>query len=237
RLADPTGLTVCGSQGGDTADMCISPNSWWGCVNYFNSVLPFLSAVKQGFMGEGVMVQMQSPAGVEGFCTNYDSCKAAYPDAMNNWDSFFQGLKDATTSPLPDNEKKDAILGLYWKAQTSSTAAASACHEKYDCAFMTNSIKYCLILLDVILFPSSSCRLNSYSGVEKAFANSWLNAGEYVAAAHFQSNLELASQFMSPLPGRILREDDVPPNIPDLTTEENHSLYIFSWMKSIDNFL
>ncbi|XP_020774772.2 protein LEG1 homolog isoform X2 [Boleophthalmus pectinirostris] len=209
RLADPTGLTVCGSQGGDTADMCISPNSWWGCVNYFNSVLPFLSAVKQGFMGEGVMVQMQSPAGVEGFCTNYDSCKAAYPDAMNNWDSFFQGLKDATTSPLPDNEKKDAILGLYWKAQTSSTAAASACHEK----------------------------LNSYSGVEKAFANSWLNAGEYVAAAHFQSNLELASQFMSPLPGRILREDDVPPNIPDLTTEENHSLYIFSWMKSIDNFL
>ncbi|XP_072293875.1 protein LEG1 homolog [Eucyclogobius newberryi] len=209
RLADPTGSTVCGTQGGDTADMCISPSSWWGCVNYFSSALPFLSAAKQGFMGDGVSVQMQTPAGAEGYCTNYDSCKAAYPDAMGNWDLFFQGLKDSTTSPLPENEKKDAILGLYWKAQTSSTAASSACQDK----------------------------LNSYSGMERTFAQSWLNAGEYVAAANFQSSLELASQFMSPLPGRILKDDDSPPNIPDLTAEENHSLYIFSWMKSVDSFL
>ncbi|KAJ0027129.1 hypothetical protein NQD34_018129 [Periophthalmus magnuspinnatus] len=121
RLADPTGLTVCGTQGGDTADMCISTNSWWGCVNYFSSALPFLSAPKQGILGDGVSVQMQSPAGVEGYCTTYDSCKTAHPDVINNWDSFFQGLKDATTSPLPENEKKDAILGLYWRAQMSST--------------------------------------------------------------------------------------------------------------------
>uniref|UniRef100_A0A3B4AXE8 Protein LEG1 homolog n=1 Tax=Periophthalmus magnuspinnatus TaxID=409849 RepID=A0A3B4AXE8_9GOBI len=154
-------------------------------------------------------VQMQSPAGVEGYCTTYDSCKTAHPDVINNWDSFFQGLKDATTSPLPENEKKDAILGLYWRAQMSSTAAHSTCQDK----------------------------LSSYSGVEKSFAHSWLNAAEYVAAAHFQSSLELASQFMSPLPGRILKEDDSPPNIPDLSAEENHSLYIFSWMQSVDNFL
>ncbi|XP_033846322.1 protein LEG1 homolog [Periophthalmus magnuspinnatus] len=209
RLADPTGLTVCGTQGGDTADMCISTNSWWGCVNYFSSALPFLSAAKQGILGDGVSVQMQSPAGVEGYCTTYDSCKTAHPDVINNWDSFFQGLKDATTSPLPENEKKDAILGLYWRAQMSSTAAHSTCQDK----------------------------LSSYSGVEKSFAHSWLNAAEYVAAAHFQSSLELASQFMSPLPGRILKEDDSPPNIPDLSAEENHSLYIFSWMQSVDNFL
>ncbi|CAL1585950.1 unnamed protein product [Knipowitschia caucasica] len=209
RLADPTGSTACGIPTGDTADMCISTSSWWGCVNYFNSALPFLSAAKQGFMGDGVSVQLQVPAGVEEYCTTYDSCKAAFPDAINNWDMFFQGLKESTSSPLPENEKQDAILGLYWKAQTSSIAASSTCINK----------------------------LGSYSSVEKNFAQSWLNAGEYVAAARFQSSLDLASQFMAPLPGRILKEDDVPPNIPDLTAEENHSLYIFSWMRSADSFL
>ncbi|KAK7909755.1 hypothetical protein WMY93_014439 [Mugilogobius chulae] len=187
RLADPTGSTTCGAQGGDTADMCISPSSWWSCVNYFSSALPFLSAAKQRFMGDGVLVRLQIPAGVQGYCTDYDSCKAAHPDAMNNWDAFYQGLKESVTSPLPENEKKDAILGLYWKAQASSTAAAST---------------------------SCVAKMDSYSGVEKSFASSWLNAGEYVAASYFQSSLELASQFMTPLPGRILKDDDSPPNIP-----------------------
>lgn len=84
RLADPTGASTCGIQTGDP--MCISTQSWWGCkhdtrnsakerkrkkkcqmfkkmrfflssgVNYFSSVLPFLSAVQQGFMGAEVQV-------------------------------------------------------------------------------------------------------------------------------------------------------------------------------------
>uniref|UniRef100_A0A8C6UZV3 Protein LEG1 homolog n=1 Tax=Neogobius melanostomus TaxID=47308 RepID=A0A8C6UZV3_9GOBI len=209
RLADPTGATTCGVQNEDTPNMCVSPSSWWGCVNYFSSVLPFLSAAHNGFFGQNVPVAMQIPAGVEGYCTTYDACKAAHPDAINNWDTFYQGLKDSISSTLSDNEKKDAILGLYWNAALASTHASSTCED----------------------------RLNSYSAPEKAFAKSWENAGEYVAAVYFQSSLEQAAQFMSPLPGRILREEDTPPNIPDLTAEENHSLYIFSWIQSMDSLM
>lgn len=207
RLADPTGATTCGLQTGDT--MCISPNSWWGCVNYFSSVLPFVSAAQQNMLGQDIAVQMQIPEGVEGYCTTYDTCKASYPEAMNNWDAFYTGLKSSNESPLPENEKKDALLGLYWKALLASTHASSACQDKQSV----------------------------YSSVEKSFAQSWLNAGEYVAAAHFQSNLDKAAKFMVPLPGRILQEGDSAPNIPDLTAEENHSVYIFSWMKSVDSLL
>ncbi|XP_018551651.1 protein LEG1 homolog [Lates calcarifer] len=207
RLADPTGATTCGLQTGDT--MCISPQSWWGCVNYFVSALPFLSAAQQGFIGPGVQVQMQTPAGVEDFCTTYADCTTRYPDAMAKWDAFFQGLKAATDSPLPDNEKKDSLLGLYWAAQMASTHASSACNA----------------------------RKSHYSSTEVSFADSWLNSAEYVSAAHFHSNLENSAMFISPLPSRILQEGDSAPNIADLSADENHTLSIFSWMKSINSLL
>ncbi|XP_025999424.1 liver-enriched gene 1, tandem duplicate 1 [Astatotilapia calliptera] len=206
RLADPTGATTCGLE---AEPLCISTQSWWACVNYFASVLPFLSAAQQGFMGAGAQVQMQVPAGVQDYCTTYSDCKAKYPDAMSKWDAFFQGLKTTSESLLPDDVKKDTILGVYWDAQMASTYASAACNP----------------------------RQSHYSSVEVSFAHSWLNSAEYVAAARFQTNMEKAVLFLTPLPSRILQEGDSAPNIADLTAEENHTLYIFSWMKTIDSLL
>ncbi|XP_019947362.1 protein LEG1 homolog isoform X2 [Paralichthys olivaceus] len=207
RLADPTGASTCGLQTGDT--MCISTQSWWACQNYFVSALPFLSAAHQGFMGPGLQVQMQMPAGVEDVCNTYATCSTRFPDAMSKWDTFYQGLKAATESPLPDNEKKDSLLGLYWAAQMASTHASAVC----------------------------SARQSHYSSTEVYFANSWLNSAEYVSAAFFQSNLEKSVMFMTPLPGRILQDTDSAPNIADLSDEENHTLSVFSWMQNINNLL
>ncbi|XP_015236137.1 PREDICTED: protein LEG1 homolog [Cyprinodon variegatus] len=207
RLSDPTGITTCGLQTGDT--MCISPESLWGCMTYFSSSLPFLSAAQQGFLGENIQVQMQAPAGAEGFCTTYAGCSTSYPDAMAKWDAFFQALKATTESTLPDAEKKDSILGVYWEAQMASTYASAACDTKKS----------------------------HYSSEEQSFANSWLNSAEYVAAAHFHSNLEKSLLFLNPLPGRILRNGDVAPNIPDLSAEENYSLSVFAWMRNINTLL
>ncbi|XP_071760821.1 protein LEG1 homolog [Centroberyx gerrardi] len=207
RLVDPTAATTCGMQTGDT--MCISTQSWWGCVNYFVSVLPFLSAAQQGFMGEGTQVQMQVPVGVEDYCTTYTDCATRFPDPMAKWDAFFQGLKAAADSPQSDLEKKDSILGLFWAAQQSSMYASAACNA----------------------------RQSHYSAPEVSFANSWMNSAEYIAAAHFQSNIQNSVQFMTPLPSRVLKEGDEPPNIADLSQEENHTLSIFSWMRNINSLL
>lgn len=43
---------------------------------------------------------------------------------------MFQGVKVANESPLPDEERKDSILGLYWAAQTASTAASAVCNAR-----------------------------------------------------------------------------------------------------------
>ncbi|XP_061126491.1 protein LEG1 homolog [Syngnathus typhle] len=207
RLADPTGATTCGLASGDT--MCISPQSWWGCVNHFVSVLPFLSAAQQGFFGQGVQVQMQGSDATVGYCTTYAECATSYPDVMTQWDAFFQGLKASTASPLPENEKKDSILGLYWAAHMASLNAASAC----------------------------SAKQTFYSAPEVNFASSWLSSADYVSAANFQSSLEKSVTFLTPLPGRILQETDQAPNIADMTQEENHTLSIFSWMKNMNTVL
>uniref|UniRef100_A0A667YHD6 Protein LEG1 homolog n=1 Tax=Myripristis murdjan TaxID=586833 RepID=A0A667YHD6_9TELE len=205
RLADPTGTSTCG----DT--MCISPQSWWACINYFVSVLPFLSAVQQGLMGEGVQVRMQVPAGAEDYCTTYNDCVARYPEPMAKWDAFYQGLKtdstDSTDSTKSDLEKKDDILGLFWDAQRTSLHT-SACNA----------------------------RQSHYATPEVSFANSWLNSAEYIAAVHFQSNIQNSVPFMTPLPSRVLKAGDQPP-IDDLSTEENHSLKTFGWMKTMNTLM
>uniref|UniRef100_A0A3Q3XBS3 Protein LEG1 homolog n=1 Tax=Mola mola TaxID=94237 RepID=A0A3Q3XBS3_MOLML len=207
RLADPTGASTCGLQTGDTA--CISTQSWFGCLNYFTSAMPFLSAAQQAFMGAGVQVFMQVPEGVEDYCTTYDDCVARFPDVMSKWDTFFQGLKAAAESAAPDSEKKDSLLGLYWAAQTASTHASSVCNS----------------------------RQSHYSSKEVSFAKSWMNLAEYVSAAHFQSNIENSAMFINPLPGRILQESDNPGSIADMSKEENQTLRIMSWMSMINNLL
>ncbi|XP_042359782.1 protein LEG1 homolog [Plectropomus leopardus] len=202
RLADPTSAST-----GDT--LLISPKSWWSCVNYFVSVLPFLSAAQQGILGEDVKVQMQAPEGVEGYCTTYTDCAAAYPDAMTKWDAFFQGLNATHNPPLSDAEKKDTLLGLYWEAQMASTYASAACKDKQSHFYST----------------------------EVSFANSWLNLAEYVSAARFQSSLTKAAPFIAPLPSRVLKANDSAPNIADMSEEENRTLATFSWMNYINNVL
>lgn len=209
RLADPMGATTCGAQTGDTRDTCISPNSWFGCMHYYSSVMPFLAAAHNGYLGEGVSVQMQNPAGAEAYCNTYDACKTAYPDLMAKWDAFFTGLKEKAASTLPDNEKKDAILGLYWEAQLASWHHSSSfCHDK----------------------------LNSYSPEEKEFAEDWLYMVEYSAVVHFQSSLEQAPKFLIPMPRRLMKAGDVAPNISDMTPEENLMLWAFAWTKMSDSF-
>ncbi|KAK6297341.1 protein LEG1 homolog [Coregonus clupeaformis] len=209
RLVDPTGATACGQEGDP---MCISANSWWACVNYYLSVIPFLAAVQKGLIGDGlIQVQVQAPAeAAEDYCTSYTDCSAKYPDLMAKWEEFFQTLKDVSASEISDFAKRDQILGAFWAGETLSLNTASS---------------------------SCKAKMSYYSSPEVAFANTWMNAADYMAATYFQSNLNNSVLFMRSLPSRVLQEGDSAPNIDDLSTEENHTLYIFSWMTSMNRIL
>ncbi|XP_007259743.3 liver-enriched gene 1, tandem duplicate 1 [Astyanax mexicanus] len=208
RLVDPTGVSTCGQE--SFSPVCIATSSWWGCVNYHLSVLPFLAAVEAGVVGDGqAQVEIQVPAEVAAdYCSS--TCSSTHPDAMIKWLTFFQSLKTISASEVSDEEKRDQILGLMWSAQLASLdTAASTCADKKAL----------------------------YSGKEVAFSESWLSSAQYVGAAHFSSGLDRSVQFMRPLPSRVLLQTDIPPNIADLSTEENHTLYIFGWMTTANKLL
>ncbi|XP_030638267.1 protein LEG1 homolog [Chanos chanos] len=209
RLADPTGASTCGHA---EDPICISTKSWWSCVNYHVSALPFLAAVHTGIIGDGqIQVQIQAPAdGSQEYCTTFSDCSTKMPELMNKWETFFKSLKTISSSDIPDFEKKDQILGLMWAADLESIDVA---------------------------FKSCSEKLKSYSGQEVSFAQSWRESTQYAAATHFQPSLEKIKVLMTPLPSRILQEGDNAPNIPDLSSEENHTLYVFSWMKRMNSLL
>lgn len=42
----------------------------------------------------------------------------------------FKGLKTTSESLLPDDVKKDTILGVYWDALMASTYASAACNPR-----------------------------------------------------------------------------------------------------------
>ncbi|KAJ8275089.1 hypothetical protein COCON_G00097140 [Conger conger] len=207
RLVDPTGATSCGKE---TDPMCISPQSWWACVNYYLSVIPFLAAVETGIVAQGLKIQILAPNEMtEDYCTSYTNCSSQHPETMAKWVTFFLALKNLSTSDIPDSEKKDEILGDMWTAHLSSLLPLSKCNS----------------------------RLEHYSALERRFSQNWINSAEYVAAAHIQTSMEMSKLYMAPLPSRVLLEGDRPPNIPDLSTEENHSLQVFQRMEDMNTFL
>ncbi|XP_036438364.1 liver-enriched gene 1, tandem duplicate 1 [Colossoma macropomum] len=208
RLVDPTGVSTCGQESSDP--VCIATSSWWGCANYHLSVIPFLVAVEAGLVGDGqAQVKIQVPAEMASdYCSS--TCSSVHPDAIQKWATFFQSLKTISASEASDDDKRDQILGLMWSAQLASLdAVSSTCADKKT----------------------------HYSSPERSFIDSWLHSAQYVGASHFHSSMEKSVQFMTPLPSRVLQETDKPPKIADLSTEENHTLYIFSWMTSINKLL
>ncbi|KAG1939520.1 protein LEG1 [Pimephales promelas] len=209
RLTDPTpgSASTCGLESSDP--VCISPQSW--CQ------LPYVCASIPGrgsdrVVGKGeVQIHVQVPAEVaQDYCSSYTDCSTKHPDAMSKWQTFFQSLQKISESEDTDFYKKDQILGLMWAAEESTLLTASdACSE----------------------------RQKLYSTPEARFGLSWLRSAAYVSAAHFHASIERSEKLMAPLPSRVLQESDTPPNIADLSAEENHTLYIFSWMNSVDQLL
>ncbi|KAM9968939.1 hypothetical protein ACTFIW_000342 [Dictyostelium discoideum] len=64
----------------------ISVNSWWGSMNYYESIIPFISAMNLGIIQPPIeLVNI----GDDRFCTDYSECDK---ELMEPWDLYFQFL-------------------------------------------------------------------------------------------------------------------------------------------------
>ncbi|NXO15349.1 LEG1H protein, partial [Oriolus oriolus] len=193
RLADPSGVTSCGYENGE--HLCQSVRSWWSCMNYYLSIIPFLGAVEAGLFGQlPHEIEILPPEEQkDDFCYSVKDCWSRMPKLMDDWKAFFEVNNSATFSSF----NLDDALGLMWKAHTNSIA--------YALPKFWDSLKY-------------------LSDPEAHFSEDWANAVDFIAATHFCTNLPTTNNFQAFLPPRMLVEEDVLPSISDFSPQQNKVL-------------
>ncbi|XP_033646993.1 protein LEG1 homolog [Asterias rubens] len=227
RLQDFTNETACGKNQTevvrDNEWNCISPWSWWGSMNYFLSVVPFLGALEAGLFphwphGFTFLASLSQP---EDYCTSVLECRQRYPVTMTNWEDFFLNLYDPNiTEPhylIRDCDDKTSTLSPREQIIITKMWVAH-----------TRSVETGLALFD-------GTRLMFMSKPEQSFGLGWAHLIGYIAAANFVTDLNTTAILqMRYLPKRLLHSGDTPPLIPDLTWDENMVIYILRMAYNID---
>lgn len=100
--------------------MSISPQSWWGAMNYTLSVLPLAAAVDSG------LIPLEEVKGVD--FTEADRVELAAARAA--WAQLWRTLQARAKTPEPlTTEELDDLGGLKWSCHTSSLEAAAALYR------------------------------------------------------------------------------------------------------------
>ncbi|NXW58507.1 LEG1H protein, partial [Eurystomus gularis] len=199
RLADPSKVTSCGYDGDP---LCISVRSWWGCMNYYLAVIPFLGAVDAGLFGQlQYEIEILPPEEQRAdFCYSVADCRSRMPELMNDWKAYFEvnNFKHNAVSPATFSSfKLDDALNLLWRAHVTSIA--------YALPKFQDSLKY-------------------LPGPEASFGEDWANGVDFIAATHFSTDLPTTNSFQAFLPQRMLIEGDVLPSINDFSPQQNRVL-------------
>ncbi|NWU67211.1 LEG1H protein, partial [Pterocles burchelli] len=202
RLADPSSVTSCGREDGDL--LCISVRSWWSCMNYYLSVIPFLGAVEAGLFGQlQYEIEILPPEERRtDFCYSVADCWSRIPELMDDWKAYFE-VNNFTFffifsgSPATFSFKLDDALSLMWRAHVASIA--------YALPKFQDSLKY-------------------LSDPEANFGEDWASAVDFIAATHFRTDLPTTNNFQAFLPQRMLVEGDVLPFICDFSPQQNRVL-------------
>ncbi|KAN0029541.1 hypothetical protein ACTA71_007670 [Dictyostelium dimigraforme] len=90
----------------------ISVNSWFGSINYYESVIPFISAMNLGMVPEIEIINI----GDDRYCTNYSECDK---ELIEPWDEYFQYLIKIKNEKYSDQNQQQ-LLKFNWNGHMKS---------------------------------------------------------------------------------------------------------------------
>ncbi|KAK5577578.1 hypothetical protein RB653_002521 [Dictyostelium firmibasis] len=93
----------------------INLKSWWADMNYYLSVIPYLSAMNNGLVPQVEIYKTDDSR----FCTTYLECDQT---VMHLWDLFFQEIINIKNNGSYGNDQK--ILQIMWNAHIGSIGKA-----------------------------------------------------------------------------------------------------------------
>ena len=98
---------------------------------------------------------------------------------------------------------------------------------------------FVFVLIFLLLFstaqPLFTEEVNLLSLPERKFGVGWALLVEFIAATHFQTDLNNTAAQQYTLPARILKSDDKAPFIPDLSPTQNRALLAINFFHSTND--
>jgi len=166
--------------------------SWWGCMNYYLSVLPYMGAVRAGFAPELQFLPPLDNNDTSKFCVKQSQCNETSP--VVKWSTYWTTIAALQKGQV--SMTLDDLSGILWDAHTETVAAASPVFQ---------------YLLTVGLASSQ----------EAKFVLGWTSFVPILGSVHFNTNYTTIVQQESYLPYRMLEADDIPGYIKDMTKQMN----------------
>lgn len=191
RLSLPNGTTLG----------AISDQSWWACMNYYLSVVPYLGATQAQLVAPLTNLTSPSSADPGKFCVGTNGTLECAP-AIQAWSAVFSAIASSsveTNSSLQLPCYEDPLLAVYWTAHTTSL------HEA---------------------LPLFTAELQLMSKEEQRMGLGWANFVEMLASSLFDPAYDEVFSMQQYLPPRVLTDSDHPPFIANFSRETNELLLV-----------
>jgi len=89
--------------------------SWWGCMNYYLSVVPYLGAMNAGVVNDTIILP-PTDNDPSKFCLSVSDCNSTL---LDKWTTYFLTVQDIQSGNTT-NMTVDSLMAVLWEAHTSS---------------------------------------------------------------------------------------------------------------------
>ena len=207
----------------------ISTDSWWGSMNYYLSVLPYLGAMDVG-LAPAISIKYNPDPTV--FCDTISQCE----NDVRPWSEFFQYVndtRDSCASGDNDDSKYDVNNG---KMKGIKTPIADAIDFN-----LTQGMESLLGLLwtahlhsiDSAL-PKFAEKLKLLPEPEQRFGSSWATIVDFIAATFFPCDMPTTDVLQNLLPPRVLQDGDKAPFISDFSRLQNRAVLFIDGLDALN---
>eukprot|EP01132_Coremiostelium_polycephalum_P003152 gene3152-3945_t len=139
----------------------VNEYSWWADINYYLSVIPYLSAAKYGLVPPVTFTPPQFNSASK-FCLTHANCNQ---NVMAAWDSYFNAIVQLKSNP--NYITKQQLLSIMWKAHSESVVFARGIFKPELDLFNAKERKFgngwahFVEILDIVLFETNKTQVET----------------------------------------------------------------------------
>jgi len=195
------------------SDTALLPACWWGCANYYFSVLPYLGAQQASLVPPIRLAPTPGGDATGQFCDGEAGCQQDVATvAIRHWADFFRTVNSTkdrcmpSSLPDPSSPLMSMLMDRYWSGHTATINATNMC----------------------------AAHLGSFSATEAQFALGWSNLVKFLGPTRFNVNYSMTTELQNLLPYRLLTASDKPGHINDMDAATNRGIQMVEELATVN---